>query len=76
MESTTYQEILAEGRLQALRELVTAMLQERLMDAAHPFVARLATADEALLTTVAKLEARTRTDAKLREAMDEALPGT
>jgi len=76
MESTTYQEILAEGQREGQRKLLVVQLQERLGDAASPFVARLATADEVLLTTVAKLLARKRVDAELKEALDAALPSS
>lgn len=82
MESTVYQEIMAEGRaegrvegrVEGQRELVALLIAKRLGDGALPLVLRLSLCTEAALARAAELVATVSGDADLVSALDGLLP--
>lgn len=74
MESTVYQEIKAEGRVEGQRELIAHLLTKRLGSGAEQFVQRLPLCTEAALARVAEIVASVSTDADLVTALDGLLP--
>lgn len=82
MESTAYQEILAEGRaegrvegrVEALRETAGLFLRGRLGSSGEALVARLANAPESSVVSVLALFVKNLDEATLREQLERILP--